>query len=438
MSPSPETGSHDSRPNVKFNRPTRNGRDDGDHGGSETSGIPVYSKESAADARYAVTVDGIASAPSKLMETHQKSMCPFGAATLWHGNDGDARQATGPPGGNMDDLAYGTRNKRGDWSPNEALEVAPFWALPPSPMKILKWLPGYFLPWNVLFIALATVIWLWATPPVETTRSFAPGWIAFLYLRNAATVFVIYGALELRLYIRRSQGLHFKYNGKWPSEQPSDVFWFRSQNVDNIIRSFGTGVPIWTAYEAFGLWCYANGYGAWTTLDGHPVWLVVFALVMPIYHEAHFFTIHRLIHVPILYKWIHSVHHNSVNPSPWSSLSMHPVEQLLYWSDSLIHLILPSHPWLFLYNLQITGVGAVVGHVGFDKIEVGGESGVATHAYAHYLHHKYFEVNYGDGTTALDKLFGTWHDGSKDGEARMQARFEKKRARLNAARQQNS
>jgi hypothetical protein len=33
---------------------------------------------------------------------------------------------------------------------------------------------------------------------------------------------------------------------------------------------------------------------------------------------------------------VHSVHHNSVNPSPWSSLSMHPVEHLLYWSDSLI------------------------------------------------------------------------------------------------------
>jgi sterol desaturase/sphingolipid hydroxylase (fatty acid hydroxylase superfamily) len=29
---------------------------------------------------------------------------------------------------------------------------------------------------------------------------------------------------------------------------------------------------------------------------------------------VHFFCIHRLIHVPLLYKWVHSVHHNSVNP----------------------------------------------------------------------------------------------------------------------------
>ncbi len=192
---------------------------------------------------------------------------------------------------------------------------------------------------------------------------------------------------------------------------------FKSQNIDNIIRSFGTGVPIWTAYEVFGLWAYANGWGMMGTFAEYPVWFVIFWLLLPFYHEFHFYCIHRLIHVPILYKYIHSVHHNSINPSPWSSLSMHPVEHLLYWSDSLIHLILPSHPLLFLYGLHITGTGAVVGHIGFDKIEVGKESGVDTHAYAHYLHHKYFEVNYADGTTSLDRLFGTWHDGSKEAQA---------------------
>jgi hypothetical protein len=30
----------------------------------------------------------------------------------------------------MDDLKFGTRNKRGDWSPNGRIEVAPFWGWP--------------------------------------------------------------------------------------------------------------------------------------------------------------------------------------------------------------------------------------------------------------------------------------------------------------------
>ena len=36
--------------------------------------------------------------------------------------------------------------------------------------------------------------------------------------------------------------------------------------------------------------------------------------------------------------------------------------------------------------------------------------------YAHYLHHKYFEVNYADGIFPLDKLFGTFHDGTVEGD----------------------
>jgi sterol desaturase/sphingolipid hydroxylase (fatty acid hydroxylase superfamily) len=87
---------------------------------------------------------------------------------------------------------------------------------------------------------------------------------------------------------------------------------------------------------------------------------------------------------------------------------------------------------LVLYHLQITGTGAVVGHIGFDKIEAGDKTAMGTHAFAHYLHHKYFEVNYSDGMVPFDQWFGTWHDGTKEGEARMDARFAEKRARMNA------
>ena len=332
----------------------------------------------------------------------------------------------------MDDLTYGTRNKRGDWAPNAALQSAPIFVWPPQPVKFLKWLPGYFLPWNVMYMALGAIYWFYLTPSLATMQTLAIGWIAYLFARNCVVVLLIYGALEWRLYRRKAQGGSFKYNAKFPAETPSGVFMFQSQTIDNIIRTFATGLPIWTAYEAFGLWCYANGYGAWTTFAAHPVWLVCFGLVLPLFHEFHFYCIHRLIHVPILYKWVHCVHHNSINPSPWSSLSMHPVEHLLYWSDSLIHLLVPSHPLLLLYHLQITGTGAVVGHVGFDKLVTGDNAAIDTHAFAHYLHHKYFEVNYGDGAVPLDKLLGTFHDGSKAGQALMDARYEAKVARVNA------
>ena len=103
-----------------------------------------------------------------------------------------------------------------------------------------------------------------------------------------------------------------------------------------------------------------------------------------------------------------------------------------------------DHGWLNTYHtfsfstyrdpahVHFAGFGAIPGHVGFHQIEVGDRL-IDSHAYEHHLHHKYFEVNYGgDGLIPLDKWFGTWHDGTKEGEALMDARFRKKRERLNA------
>ena len=332
----------------------------------------------------------------------------------------------------MDDLLYGTRNQRGDWSPSRHAALAPLFVLPPRPRAFLRWLPHYFLPWNLLFALSAVAWWTWIVPPVETMRTLSWGWPLRLFAVNAVAVFLFYGAFELHLYGLKRQGRRFKYHAKFPSEQKSKAFWFQSQNLDNILRTFLSGVTIWTAVEVLVLWAFANGWVPWLSFAQHPLYLAALALAVPVIHEFHFYCIHRLIHVPVLYKWVHSVHHRSVNASPWSSLSMHPVEHLLYFATAFWHLILPSNPLLALYQLHFAGFGAIPGHVGFDRIELGGNKLVDSHAYEHHLHHKYFEVNYGSALIPLDHWFGTWHDGSPKGEARMRER-QRRRARSSVA-----
>ncbi|MBG1233502.1 sterol desaturase family protein [Aestuariivirga litoralis] len=338
----------------------------------------------------------------------------------------------------MDELAHGTRNKRGDWDPKNPADIAPIWHWPPQPIRVLKWIPSYFLPYDILFIASAFIWWHFVLPDVEVMKTLAWGWILKLFVINTVALFAFFGVFELRLYVLRGQGTRFKYNGKWPSENKSDVFWFKSQNVDSILRILFNAMPVWTAIEVAILCCFANGYVPWLSFADHPVYLIALLLMMPIIHETHFYLIHRLIHIPFMYKYVHSVHHNSVNPSPYSSLAMHPVELLLYLGMAFWHLIIPSNPILALYQLHRAGFGAIPGHVGFDKMEVGANGGIDTHAYIHYLHHKHFEVNYGDGLIPFDKWFGTFHDGSKEGQALMDARYAKKVARLNTERSINS
>ena len=102
------------------------------------------------------------------------------------------------------------------------------------------------------------------------------------------------------------------------------------------------------------------------------------------------------------------LHHLNKNPGPWSGLSMHPVEHLLYFSVVLIHFVVPSHPLHFFFNSQHTALTPAGGHSGFDGVMHSG-------SYFHYLHHHYFECNYGEATIPLDKWFGTFRDGKSVG-----------------------
>ncbi|SMY09768.1 sterol desaturase family protein [Flavimaricola marinus] len=331
----------------------------------------------------------------------------------------------------MDDNLYGSRDKRGNWTPNEPLKKAPVFVLPPQPRAFLKWLPTYFLPWNVILMLIAGLTWYALTPSQETLSVLSADWILYLLARNSLGIFLFYGAFQLHFYWMRRQDIAFKYNGKWPRKK-DDSFLFGSQLRENLFWTFAAGVPIMTAYEVLILWVFANGYMPFVSFGENPIWLAVLFLLVPLIHEVHFYLVHRLIHIPPLYQWIHSLHHNSVNPAPFSSLSMHPVEHLLYFSGILVHFILPSNPFLAMYHLYFAGYGAVVGHVGFDKVVLNDEKAVPTHAYNHYLHHKYFEVNYSEGLVALDQMFGTFHDGSEDGDRLMKERFRRRRAKLNS------
>ena len=82
----------------------------------------------------------------------------------------------------MDDLQFGTRDKRDNWRPNEPLQVGPLLDSPWRLRRILTWLPGYIFPWNALFFALALVFWSWLTPSRATLETLQPGWILYILL----------------------------------------------------------------------------------------------------------------------------------------------------------------------------------------------------------------------------------------------------------------
>jgi hypothetical protein len=216
--------------------------------------------------------------------------------------------------------AAGSVNARGDWSPSERVSYSPLFVLPLKPTKVLHWLvgyPGYVLPYNALYFVVAAIAWGVATPSRPTMSSWSPRWIAPVLLRNAAVLVAWYGLFHLRLYGQRKQDAKFKYNPKWPAAK-SDRFTFGSQLRENVFWTLASGLPIWTAWEVATLWLMARGTLRSISWAQHHVWFVAWMLPIPLWREVHFYTTHRLIHWPPLYKAIHSLHHRNTNPGPWS------------------------------------------------------------------------------------------------------------------------
>jgi sterol desaturase/sphingolipid hydroxylase (fatty acid hydroxylase superfamily) len=325
-------------------------------------------------------------------------------------------------------VPLGQRDRRGDWRPAKLLSPPPLFVWPPRPRALLRWLfgyPGYVLPWNLLYVAIATLTWQFLTPDLARMRVLAPGWIGEVFARNLALLVLVCGAWHVRLYVQQRQGVEYKFTSRWQATGNS-AFVFRNQVLDNVFWSLVSGVPIWTAFEVVTFWGQANGWLPSMSWAEHPLYGAALMLAIPVWRELHFYLIHRLIHWPPLYRAVHSLHHNNVNPGPWSGLAMHPVEHVLYFSGVLLHWVLPSNGLHVVFHLQHLAFSPAQGHTGFEKVVLASGATVDTGGFMHYLHHRYFEVNYGSELVPLDKWFGTMHDGSRKADDAMNARLRRR------------
>ncbi|KIM40500.1 hypothetical protein M413DRAFT_445949 [Hebeloma cylindrosporum] len=118
--------------------------------------------------------------------------------------------------------------------------------------------------------------------------------------------------------------------------------------------------------------------------------------------------IHRWLHIPIFYKYIHKPHHKWIIPTPFGSHAFHPVDG--YLQSIPYHLfifIFPLHRLLYLtlfvlvnfWSIFIHDSDMITGHI-FEK---------AINGPAHHtLHHLYFTVNYGQYFTWADRFGGSY------------------------------
>jgi len=264
---------------------------------------------------------------------------------------------------------------------------------------------------------LAIVSSLFFHPTLETTRVFALSWIAEIFIRNFALMCLVAGGLHLYFYVFKAQGENRRYDAR-PFAKSNRTFTFGSQVHDNMFWTLISGVTVWTAYESLMMWALANNYAPALSMPGDIIWLVLLIFLLPVWETTHFFLIHRLIHTIPFYQRIHALHHRNTNVGPWSGLSMHPLEHVIYLSTVLIHFVIPSSPMLIIFHLSYFTLSAATTHSGYQGILWKDKIVLKLGTFHHQLHHRYFTCNYGGLEVPWDKWTGSFHDGSAESHQR--------------------
>lgn len=132
---------------------------------------------------------------------------------------------------------------------------------------------------------------------------------------------------------------------------------------------------------------------------------VLSTVLMFVALEAAAYYTHRFLHGKWIFKYVHRWHHRIVAPTPFITVTMHPVEfTLLQITAFLPVFFLPVHVVAFAGLLVYVLVFNLMDHSGIRM-----SHWLPWHSSSsfHDDHHVYFHCNYGQNLAIFDRLHGT-------------------------------
>ncbi len=131
-----------------------------------------------------------------------------------------------------------------------------------------------------------------------------------------------------------------------------------------------------------------------------------------IFNDLWFYSWHRLLHHPKLFRHVHVVHHRSVDVNPFTSYSFHAVEAVILGAWVVPAAVFLPIPMAAVGFLQVFGLANnVMSHLGYEflprwilRVPLLRWTNTATF---HSLHHTRSRGNFGLHTRLWDRLFGT-------------------------------
>merc|ERR1712038_98493 len=117
--------------------------------------------------------------------------------------------------------------------------------------------------------------------------------------------------------------------------------------------------------------------------------------------------LHRIYHMPFLYKHFHKLHHTYKQPTAFSVTAIHPVEffniQAVYIAPMFL---MDIHAGVYIFYILYIYYHGIVDHSGITFKALWFQPWQPDCIF-HDNHHQYFHVNFGFNVTLWDRLHGT-------------------------------
>lgn len=128
-------------------------------------------------------------------------------------------------------------------------------------------------------------------------------------------------------------------------------------------------------------------------------------LLLTGWNEIHFYCMHRLMHLPIMMRHVHNIHHRSVVPSVFSVYSFHPVEAALL--SSVLLTIAPFYDFCAAALMLFPTVSILINFSGHSnyRIVVKTKRTWLSFATKHNDHHGKAGHKFGFMTNFMDNIF---------------------------------
>ncbi|MBL8813569.1 MAG: sterol desaturase family protein [Planctomycetaceae bacterium] len=142
------------------------------------------------------------------------------------------------------------------------------------------------------------------------------------------------------------------------------------------------------------------------------LWFWTSIVVAILIHDTWFYWTHRLLHAFRILRAVHRVHHESTNPTPWTSYSFSPLEAFIQaLIFPLLLITIPMHLFAFLFFLIWMMTWNVVNHAGFEYTRPWMTRGFPGRLWmtptGHVMHHENGHWNFGLYFLFWDRLMGT-------------------------------